>query len=109
MHLITRTNCEESNPGITYLISDISYARTHAHARTHETHTRVHVPTAGVRAIYIAAGTKHTCAVVTEGRVLCWGFNGNGQLGIRGTQGESNPAVVSLDSGAVCCLRVYTG
>lgn len=29
----------------------------------------------------IAAGQSHTCVVVTSGKVACWGYNGNGQVG----------------------------
>lgn len=31
-------------------------------------------------AIAIAAGGYHTCAVVLNGKVFCWGFNGDGQV-----------------------------
>lgn len=34
---------------------------------------------AGVRSL--ASGAQHTCAVNSSGGVLCWGDNGNGQLG----------------------------
>jgi len=34
------------------------------------------------RAVALAAGGSHTCAVLEDGRVLCWGGNGSGALGI---------------------------
>ena len=38
----------------------------------------------------IAAGDNHTCAILIDGSVTCWGDNGWGQLGI-GTAGEPPP------------------
>lgn len=35
----------------------------------------------GRRATRLAAGSTHTCALLTDGAVLCWGANGRGQLG----------------------------
>ena len=49
----------------------------------------------GGGALAIAAGTGHTCAVTAGGRVLCWGRNDFGQLGIGVTGGsESLPVAV---------------
>jgi len=36
---------------------------------------------AGETVTQIAAGTYHTCAVISDGTVACWGYNANGQLG----------------------------
>jgi alpha-tubulin suppressor-like RCC1 family protein len=52
-------------------------------------------PLAGLSAIAIAAGSIHTCAIVTGGGVKCWGYNGRGQLGIgQGGDHQNQPADV---------------
>jgi len=35
----------------------------------------------GLRATAVSAGDAHTCAVLSEGSVRCWGFAANGRLG----------------------------
>ncbi|MCA0295790.1 MAG: biotin transporter BioY [Actinobacteria bacterium] len=42
----------------------------------------------------ISAGETHSCAVTTKGKALCWGYNGNGQLGDNTTVDSHTPAVV---------------
>jgi alpha-tubulin suppressor-like RCC1 family protein len=36
----------------------------------------------GVAIVEVVLGNSHTCALSGDGRVLCWGFNEKGQLGI---------------------------
>ena len=50
----------------------------------------------GRTAISIAAGSKHTCAVLDDGSVSCWGDNGGGQLGIGSANNRDIPTSVSL-------------
>ncbi|HEU4412108.1 MAG TPA: hypothetical protein VFS43_43100 [Polyangiaceae bacterium] len=54
------------------------------------------VPLAGVQAL--ALGTGHTCAIVGDGRVRCWGSNDGGQLGhgVDPEVSESSPYPVEV-------------
>ena len=40
---------------------------------------------AGRTAVRVSTGTSHSCAVLDNGRVLCWGLNSSGQLGYGNT------------------------
>jgi alpha-tubulin suppressor-like RCC1 family protein len=46
--------------------------------------------------IAFAAGDSHTCAVTRAGAVLCWGFNGYGQLGDGTTTDRATPPTSSV-------------
>ncbi|MDQ6776687.1 MAG: RTX toxin, partial [Actinomycetota bacterium] len=39
----------------------------------------------GRTAVAISAGDAHTCAILDNGRVLCWGYGGDGRLGYGST------------------------
>jgi alpha-tubulin suppressor-like RCC1 family protein len=52
---------------------------------------------AGVR--QISAGAYHSCATLTNGQVRCWGYGGDGQLGIGTTAEHHRPVVVRTISG----------
>ena len=77
-------------------------------------------PLAGVKATAISAGNMHTCALRSDGKVVCWGNNANGQLGIGnqlnvgslpGQMGDSM-ATVDLGTGMKCCqgeVRSFVG
>ena len=55
----------------------------------------------------VSAGSNHTCAVTSDGGVVCWGFNSSGQVG-DGTRVQRNSpvAVSGLGSGV---LSVVSG
>jgi len=42
----------------------------------------------------ISTGDRHTCVVLTDGGVDCWGYNGLGQLGVYSTTSSSTPKQV---------------
>ncbi|MDB3870679.1 hypothetical protein N9318_00005, partial [Euryarchaeota archaeon] len=45
------------------------------------------------------AGSQYTCAILDNALMYCWGYNGQGQLGIGSTSSSSTPVQVSLPSG----------
>jgi alpha-tubulin suppressor-like RCC1 family protein len=45
----------------------------------------------GARALELRAGHDHTCARTVEGRVTCWGGNGDGELGNGSTTDSPSP------------------
>ena len=54
----------------------------------------------GRTAIAISSGGYHTCVILDNGAVSCWGANSEGQLGDGGTTSQSTPALTSsLGSG----------
>lgn len=64
-------------------------------------------------AVSIAAGASHTCAVLEDHTLWCWGFNGYGQLGdrtetSRGTavsvKGLSNVIAVTAGASTTCAI-----
>ena len=55
---------------------------------------------AGRTAVAVAAGSQHTCAILDNGSVKCWGNDGNGQLGDGGTSLNINtPSSTPVDLG----------
>ena len=62
-------------------------------------------------ASHIAAGSSHTCAVLIDGTVKCWGVNGSGQLG-DGTwahkQTPTNVSGLSSRATAIECGYYHT-
>jgi hypothetical protein len=59
----------------------------------------------GSKVVEVALGHSHTCALVDDGRVKCWGRNQNGQLGLGDTNdrgklpGEMGAALPSVSLG----------
>ena len=69
-----------------------------------ETPAAVGAVNLGRPAVAIAAGDFHTCAILDDGSMRCWGFGASGQLGYGGTAsiGDNEPAsagVVALPAG----------
>jgi alpha-tubulin suppressor-like RCC1 family protein/cytoskeletal protein CcmA (bactofilin family) len=55
----------------------------------------------------IASGGMHTCAILSNGTVNCWGTNDNGQLGNGSTAASAAPVSVSGLSDAVQIVTGY--
>jgi len=55
----------------------------------------------------VSAGTSHTCAVKVDGRLYCWGHDGNGQLGIGSL--DDSPVPVEVAGQAIDWEQVACG
>lgn len=61
----------------------------------------------GRTAVQVAAGERHTCALLDNGEVWCWGYNGNLELG---SVGGSQPDPVKVPLGAgITASRIFVG
>ena len=50
--------------------------------------------------IQLSAGSFHTCAVLNDSSLMCWGANGDGELGIENNWTDTAmPHVVDLGQG----------
>jgi len=58
------------------------------------------------RAMAVAAGAAHTCALLTDGTAHCWGQNLHGQLGNGSTAGAALPQRVQ---GGLTFARIHAG
>nr|AIF25460.1 RCC1 domain-containing protein [uncultured marine group II/III euryarchaeote SAT1000_51_D10] len=54
---------------------------------------------AGRTAVSISAGAYHTCAILDDASLACWGRNGYGQLGIGSNSSQNSPQTVDLGAG----------
>jgi alpha-tubulin suppressor-like RCC1 family protein len=53
----------------------------------------------GITAKVIVAGGSHTCTILDDSSVKCWGENDQGQLGLGNTTDSLNASVVDMGSG----------
>ena len=59
----------------------------------------VQMPAGVARFQSITTNSFHTCALTTEGKAYCWGWNVDGQLGNNSTTDSSIPAAVQMPAG----------
>ncbi len=66
------------------------------------------VSSLGGTATSIAAGQQHTCAMLSDGAVRCWGFNIDGQLGDGTMTNRLTPvAVINMLGTATSISTIY--
>jgi len=63
----------------------------------------------GRTAKYVAAGSGHTCALLDDDTVKCWGYNSYGQLGYEDVNQRSAPPALAVSLGAGHVARRLLG
>jgi alpha-tubulin suppressor-like RCC1 family protein len=51
--------------------------------------------------VAIAAGTKHSLALKSNGDIYAWGLNSNGQLGTGNTTQQTSPQLVATGGASI--------
>jgi len=64
--------------------------------------------TDALTAVQISAGSDHTCSVMKDGALYCWGRNWKGGLGIGSVTDHNTPQVVLQDVKSVACGDFHT-
>lgn len=67
----------------------------------------VAVPGLPAAAIAVAAGESHSCALLADGSVHCWGNNGSGQIGPNAAQSSQTAVPVPIGAPAVSITAGY--
>lgn len=58
--------------------------------------------------LYLVAGMAHTCAMLGDRQVACWGGNKKGQLGLQGSKSAVGPIIISKEASHVSTARHRT-
>jgi alpha-tubulin suppressor-like RCC1 family protein len=66
------------------------------------------VSSLGLSVMSISCGWYHTCAILSDGSIVCWGMNTQGQLGDNTLDSKSIPTSISLDGGETA-VKVSAG
>jgi len=75
----------------------------------HERLAPVDVVGLSAGAVAITAGDSHTCALMLDGSIRCWGYNGNGQLGDGTTSQRNTPVTVQANGKAFIAVAAGLG
>ena len=99
--------CGLTSGGQAYCWGNNSYGQIGDSTKTFASSpTAVHQP-AGVTFTQITSGARHTCGLTSGGQAYCWGYNGDGQLGMGAGVQSLIPAAV-VQNGGLTFASVYT-
>ncbi|MBN1204919.1 MAG: RTX toxin [Myxococcaceae bacterium] len=74
-----------------------------------ETPAQVGTVNVGGTALQVATGAEHTCALLSNGSVKCWGNGANGRLGYGNTTTLTEPPAATVNLGGASAYYLTTG
>ena len=60
----------------------------------------------GLFASAVATGDNHTCVILSDGSIMCWGSNNKGQLGNGNTISSDRPEAINLGIGRATIVNL---
>jgi alpha-tubulin suppressor-like RCC1 family protein len=114
----TRHTCAISNSGNVYCWGEndhgkLGYSNTNAIGDNEMPVSVGAVDLGANQAVQLALGGSHTCALLSSGSVMCWGYGGEGQIGYGNTNtigdNETPAAAGVINLGAGIVVQIAAG
>jgi len=103
-------SCVRTSGGLVFCWGDDEYSQLGKGTVGEDRLSPEEVHLEGIRAVFLTAGKKHSCAILEDSTTRCWGYNNAGQTGTPSSDPVSEPVEVAglVDAVQIAAGRVHT-